>query len=45
MLALFYYEELTKKEIAELMKVSAARISQLHARAIERLRLALAEGE
>ncbi len=45
MLALFYYEELTKKEIAGLMKVSAARISQLHARAIERLRLALAEGE
>ena len=45
MLALCYYEELTKKEIAELMKVSAARISQLHARAIERLRLALAEGE
>ena len=42
MLSLFYYEELTKKEIAELMKVSAARISQLHARAIERLRLMLA---
>ncbi len=45
MLALFYYEELTKKEIAELMKVSAARISQLHARAIERLRQTLADEE
>ncbi len=43
MLSLFYYEELTKKEIAGLMKVSAARISQLHARAIERLRQTLAE--
>ncbi len=45
MLALFYYEELTKKEIAELMKVSAARISQLHARAIEKLRQTLADEE
>jgi RNA polymerase sigma factor FliA len=43
LLSLFYYEELTKKEIAELMKVSAARISQLHSRAIERLRLTLTE--
>jgi len=43
MLSLFYFEELTKKEIAGLMKVSAARISQLHARAIERLRVELAE--
>lgn len=43
MLSLFYYEELTKKEVAELMKVSAARISQLHARAIERLRVMLNE--
>jgi len=43
MLSLFYFEELTKKEIAGLMKVSAARISQLHARAIERLRGTLAE--
>ncbi len=45
MLSLFYYEELTKKEIAGLMKVSAARISQLHARAIERLRDILADPE
>lgn len=45
LLALFYYEELTKKEIAGLLKVSAARISQIHARAIERLRKDLAAGE
>lgn len=45
MLSLFYYEELTKKEIAGLLKVSAARISQLHSRAIERLRLTLADEE
>lgn len=45
MLSLFYYEELSKKEIAGLLKVSAARISQLHSRAIERLRVTLAEDE
>ncbi len=45
MLSLFYYEELTKKEIAGLLKVSAARISQLHARAIERLRQSLADDQ
>lgn len=44
-LALFYYEELAKKDIAELLKVSAARISQLHARAIDRLRQVLADEE
>ena len=44
-LSLFYFEELSKKEIAGLLKVSAARISQLHARAIERLRQTLAELE
>ncbi len=45
MLALFYHEELSKKEIAGLMKVSAARISQIHARAIERLRKVMADPE
>lgn len=45
MLSLFYYEELSKKEIAGLLKVSAARISQLHARAIERLRQSLTADE
>ncbi len=45
LLSLFYYEELAKKEIAVLMKISAARVSQIHARAVERLRVFLAEEE
>ncbi|MFC4768811.1 FliA/WhiG family RNA polymerase sigma factor [Effusibacillus consociatus] len=36
--ALYYYEELTIKEIAEIMEVSSARVSQLHTKAICRLR-------
>ncbi len=36
--SLYYYEGLTLKEVAEVMELSAARISQLHARAIFRLR-------
>ncbi|BCJ85287.1 FliA/WhiG family RNA polymerase sigma factor [Effusibacillus dendaii] len=39
--ALYYYEELSFKEIAEIMQVSSARISQLHTKAICRLRGAL----
>lgn len=37
LLSLYYYEDLTQKEIAHLMKVSIARVSQIHARAIRRL--------
>ncbi|HQD05345.1 MAG: FliA/WhiG family RNA polymerase sigma factor [Dethiobacteria bacterium] len=36
-LALYYYEDLTQKEIAALLKISPARVSQLHARALQRL--------
>lgn len=36
--ALYYYEELTIKEIAEVLEVTSARISQLHTKAICRLR-------
>ncbi len=36
--SLYYYEELTLKEISLLMKLSEARISQLHTKAILRLR-------
>jgi RNA polymerase sigma factor for flagellar operon FliA len=39
--ALYYYEELTIKEIAEVMNVTSARVSQLHTKAICRLRGAL----
>jgi len=35
---LFYYEGLTAKEIASVMSLSVARISQLHSKAILRLR-------
>ncbi|MFW5749588.1 MAG: sigma-70 family RNA polymerase sigma factor [Halanaerobium sp.] len=37
-LTLYYYEELTQTEIAEVMELSAARVSQIHSRAIRRLR-------
>jgi RNA polymerase sigma factor for flagellar operon FliA len=37
-LTLYYYEELTQVEIAEVMDLSAARISQIHSQAIRRLR-------
>lgn len=40
--ALFYYEGLTAKEIAKVMKLSQSRISQLHGKAILRLRGRLA---
>lgn len=36
--ALYYYEELTLKEISSIMKVSESRISQLHTKAILRLK-------
>lgn len=36
--SLFYYEELSLSEIAEVMKLSPSRISQLHSKAIMRLR-------
>ncbi|MCR2805037.1 FliA/WhiG family RNA polymerase sigma factor [Paenibacillus soyae] len=40
--SLFYYEELSLSEIAEVMSLSPSRISQLHSKAILRLRAALA---
>lgn len=41
--SLFYYEELSLSEIAEVMSLSPSRISQLHSKAILRLRGALAK--
>lgn len=40
--SLYYYDELTLKEISAIMKVSESRISQLHTKAILRLRGKLA---
>lgn len=44
-LALFYQEELTMGEIAQLLAVSKPRVSQLHAQAIARLRAQLIKEE
>ncbi|MEN6312946.1 MAG: FliA/WhiG family RNA polymerase sigma factor [Clostridiaceae bacterium] len=41
-LSLYYYDELTLKEISAIMKVSESRVSQLHTKAIMRLRSKLA---
>lgn len=40
-IALYYYEELTQKEIAEVLAVSEGRISQLHSQALLKLRVKL----
>ena len=37
-ITLYYYEEMTMKEIGMVLKVSEARISQLHTQAILKLR-------
>lgn len=42
-ISLFYYEDLTLSEIAEVMSLSPSRISQLHSKAILRLRAALSK--
>ncbi len=38
-IALYYYEELTQKEIAEILGVSEGRVSQLHSQALLKLRV------
>ncbi len=40
-IALYYYEELTQKEIAEIIGVSEGRVSQLHSQALLKLRVKL----
>ncbi len=42
---LYYYEELTLKEISEIMGVSESRISQIHTKGISRLRGKLSQEE
>jgi RNA polymerase sigma factor for flagellar operon FliA len=37
-IALYYYEELTLKEIGEVMSISESRVSQIHTRAVMKLR-------
>ncbi len=44
LLSLYYYEELTMKEISKVMEISESRVCQLHMQAILRLRAALNGG-
>ena len=41
MVSLYYYEELTLREIGEVLGVTESRVSQLHTKAILRLRVRL----
>jgi len=43
--ALYYYEELTQKEIAEVLDVTEGRVSQLHSQALTKLRVKLINTE
>jgi RNA polymerase sigma factor for flagellar operon FliA len=40
-LVLYYYEDLTLKEIGQVLEVTESRVSQLHTKAISRLRVRL----
>ena len=40
-IVLYYYEDLTLKEISKLMEVSESRISQLHTKALQKLKIKL----
>jgi RNA polymerase sigma factor for flagellar operon FliA len=40
-ITLYYYEELTLKEISNVMNVSESRISQMHTKAIEKMKKSL----
>ncbi len=44
-IALYYYEELTQKEIAEVIGVTEGRVSQLHSQALIKLRVKLLNNE
>lgn len=41
MISLYYYEELTMKEIGQVLGITESRISQIHSKAVSRLRLKL----
>jgi len=42
-IALYYYEELTLKEIGEVMHISESRVSQIHTKAVMKLRVLVKE--
>jgi RNA polymerase sigma factor for flagellar operon FliA len=41
-LSLYYYEELTMKEVSEVVGIAVSRVSQIHAAAMLKLRVSLA---
>ena len=41
MISLYYYEELTMKEIGEILSITESRVSQIHSKAVFRLRTKL----
>lgn len=43
-ITLYYYEELTQKEIAEVLELSEGRVSQLHSQALVKLKSSLGRG-
>ena len=44
-LRLYYFEELRLKEIGEILSVTESRVSQIHAHAVERLKMIIKELE
>jgi len=45
LLSLYYWEELTMKEIGRIMKLTEGRVSQIHSQALSKLRAAMKAGE
>ena len=43
-IVLYYYEELTLKEISRILKVSESRVSQLHTKALQKMKNKLPDG-
>ena len=43
-IALYYYEEMTLKEIGETLGISESRVSQIHTKAVGRLRTRMGQG-
>lgn len=43
-ISLYYYEELTQKEIAEVLRLSEGRVSQLHSQALLKLKVGMERG-
>ena len=41
MISLYYYEELTMREIGEVLSITESRVSQIHSKAVFRLRTKL----